>query len=518
MSKKKRQFFTIIILLVILAVSGISYVLLSKYQAKKDKQEAEKTQSEEKITLYSMKEEEITQIHFINSSHEMTLVKDGDLWKDSADPDFPVNQEYAQTMVEETGEMTASQLVVKDPEDLSQYQLDQPQFTVELTNQSGETRKLVIGEESMAAGGCYAYVDQADQIYVIASNITDNFDYTRNEMMEVPEAPTITAEYVTGYKLQSAKGRSFTAKYDETGAKFADVDGWDITGAYKMAVPGSGDALQTLFSGLGSMEATEGVEYRATDKLLKQYGLAEPAYIIDVDYDTVEGDDTADTTSDDQKEAEESQTRTAHHYQISVGSHNDQEDQYFVSIDGNDGIYLMSADTIDALVEINAFDYIYKPMHKPVMEQLQDIRFTYQGQEHQIQVTKKEVENGISEDGSTVYDYTILLDGKTELDEYAFQDVYSSVFNSLVYSKEQDNTIKGQGQKAQASMVIVTEKRKINLEFLPYDGNNFYRVEQDGNSNFLADINVVEKAMKQLLEVETVEEAKAKATQGPSGN
>ncbi len=517
MSKKKRQFFTIIILLVILAVSGVGYTLLSIHQAKKDKQEAEKTEPEESITLYSMKAEEITQIHFINSSHDMTLVKDGELWKDSADPDFPVNQEYAQTMAEETGELTASQLVVKDPEDLSQYQLDQPRFTVELTNQSGETRKLVIGEESVAAGGCYAYVDQADQVYVIASNITDNFVYTRNEMMEVPETPAITAEYVTGYKLQSAKGKSFIAKYDETGAKFADVDGWDITGAYQAAVPGSGDALQTLFSGLNSMEATEGVEYRATDKLLKQYGLAKPAYIIDVDYDTVEEDDTAESSTEDQEKTEESQIRTPHHYRISVGSHNDQEDHYFVSIDGSDGIYLMPSEAIDALVEINAFDYVYKPMHKPVMEQLQDIRFTYQGKEHEIKVTKKEVENGISEDGSTVYDYTILLDGKTEFDEYAFQDVYSSVFNSLVYSREQDNTIKGQGQKAQASMTIVTEKGKISLQFLPYDGNNFYRVEQDGNCNFLADINVVEKAMKQLLEVETVEEAKAKATQDPSG-
>ena len=517
MSKKKRQFITIILLLVILAVSGLGYVFLSKHQAKKDKQEAEKTESEESIPLYSMKAQEITRIHFINSSHEMTLVKEGDLWKDSADPDFPVNQEYAQTMAEEAGEMTASKLVVKDPEDLAQYQLDQPQYTVELTNQSGETRRLVIGEESIAAGGCYAYVDQADQIYVIASNITDNFTYTRNEMMEVPEAPAITAEYVTGFKLQPAKGKSFAAKYDETGAKFADIEGWDITGAYQTAVPGSGDALQTLFAGLNSMEAAEGVEYRATDKLLKQYGLAEPAYIIDVDYDTVEEDETTDTSSDEQKETQESQTRTPHHYRISVGSHNDQEDHYFVSIDGSDGIYLMSSETIDALVEINAFDYIYKPMHKPVMEQLQDIRFSYQGQEHEIKVSKKEVENGISEDGSTVYDYTILLDGKTELDEYAFQEVYSSVFNSLVYSREQDNTIKAQGQEAQASMTIVTEKRKMNLQFLPYDGNNFYRVGQDGSCNFLADINVVEKAMKQLLEVDTVEEAKAKATQDPYG-
>lgn len=517
MSKKKRQFFTIIILIVVLAVSGVAYMILSKHQTKQEKQDAEKEKQEtEQITLYSMKADEITQIHFINSSQDMTLVKTGDQWKDSADSNFPVNQEYAQDMAEEAGEMKASQLVVKDPEDLSQYQLDKPSYSIELTNQSGETRKLVVGEESAAAGGCYAYVDQADKVYVIASNLTDYFGYTRGEMMAVPEAPDITAEYVTGYKMQPAKGKAFVAKYDETKAEFADVDGWDLSGAYQATVPGSQDALQSFFAGLTSLEVTEGVEYHATSKLLKQYGLAEPAYVLDIDYDTVE-EDTEEDTDDNQEEKEDSQTRTPHHYRISVGSHNDQEDQYYVSIDGSDGIYLMSAESIDALVDINAFDYIYKPVHKAVMENLQDIRFTYQGQEHEIKVSKKEVENGISEDGSTVYDYTILLDEKTELDEYAFQDVYSSVFSNLVYSGERDNTIKGKGEEVQASMTIVTDKRKIDLHFLPYDGNNFYRVEQNGSCNFLVDINVVENAMKQLLSVDTVEEAKAKETQEPSG-
>lgn len=514
MSKKKRQVITILILVLVLAASGVGYAVLSKQQTKREKQEAEKEQEAEEITLYSMKEEEITQIYFKNSSQEMTLKKDGERWKDSTDADFPVNQEYVQEMAEEAGTLTASQLVVKDPENLSEYTLDKPLYTIELTNQSGEKKRLVIGEESVAAGGCYAYVDQAGPVYVIASNLTDYFDYTRNEMMEIPDSPAITAEYVTGFELKPAKGKAFAAKYSETEAEFSDVEGWDITKPYQKAVPGSKEALQTLFAGLTDLEPTEGVAYRSTPKLLQQYGLAEPQYVLDVDYDTVEGEESTDGS---QEESEASQTRTPHHYRISIGSQNDKEDHYFVSIDGSDGIYLMPVETIDALVDLDAFAYVYRQLHKPVMETLQEIRFTNnQGQEHQIKVSKKEVENGISEDGSTVYDYTILLDGKTELDEYSFQDVYASVFNGLIYSRERADATKGQDQKAQASMTIVTDKREYNLKFLPYDGNNFYRVEQDGICNFLVDINVVEQAMDQILSAETVEEAKAKETEPPT--
>lgn len=503
MSKKKKQLITIIVLLVVLAASGIGYTMLSKHQADKEKQDAADAQDTQEIKLYSMKAEEITQIRFINSNQDMTLVKKDGVWKDSADPDFPVNQEYVESMIDETGELTASQLVVENPEDLSQYELDQPPYSVEITNQSGEIKKLVIGMESIAAGGCYAYVDQADKIYVIASNITDYLDYTHGEMMEVPEAPDITAEYVTGYDLTSAKGKSFAAKYHETKAEYADVDGWDITRAYGITMPGSKDSLQTLFGGLTNMKSSEGVAYHATPELLKQYGLSDPAYILDVDYYTVEEEDTEDLSEEDTENKE--QTKTDHHYQISIGAKNDQEDQYYVSVDGVDGIYLMSAETIDALVEINAFDYVSRPLHTPTMETLQSIEFTYQGQKHEIKVTKKEVENGISEDGSPVYDYTIMSDGK-EIGEQEFQSAYSSIFGNLIYSKEIDNKIKGKGQKAQADMTVVTDQRKVTFRFLPYDGNNFYRVEQDGKCYLLVDINVVENAMEQLLAMKTVED------------
>ncbi len=503
MSKKKRQFITVIVLFVVLAASGIGYFAASKYQAGKEKEE---TETSEEIQLLSMKAEDITKIRFINEWQDMTLVRDGDVWQDSSDAKFPVNQEYVQVMLEDVMELTATQLVVENPEDLAQYELEKPNYQIEITDQSGATKLLAIGQESVAAGGCYAYVDQADKVYTIASNLTGDFSYTRNEMMAVPEAPDITAEYVTGYALRSAKGKSFVARYDAAKAEYTDVDGWDITKAYKNTVAGSGEALQNLFSGLTNLEATEGVAYQSNQKLLKQYGLSDPAYVLDVDYYTVEESDSEEEDASEDTIQEED--KTYHHYQLSIGALNDTEDQYYVAIDGSEGIYLMSTETLDALVDINAFDYVSKPMYALEMETLQSIQFEYQGKQHQIKVSKKEVENAISEDGSIVYDYTILLDG-TELDENAFKTACSSVFSSLIYSGEVSNTLKGKGKKAQASMTITTDQRKIALQFLPYDGNNFYRVENNGTCEFLADINVVSSAMDQLLSVTTAEAAKA---------
>lgn len=515
MSKQKRQLITILSLCLLLVIAGIGYVMASKYQ--KGKEQADKAEETKEIELYSLQREDITKLRFVNASHEMVLVKEGDIWKDESDAAFPVNQEYVEAMLDDTAAMSATKLVVEHPKDIKQYELETPNYTIELTDKNGESKVLVIGMESAAAEGCYAYVDQADKIYVIPSNITGDFDYTRNQMMEVPEAPEINAEYVTAYSVKPAEGKAFAAGYDDKKAEYSDVDGWDISGAYAKTVPGSKEALQGLFGGLASMQPSEGVAYQATEKLLKQYGLAKPSYVIEVDYYTVEGEKTDGAESPAEATptpAPEEQKKTEHYYRLSVGAMDDTEENYYVSVDGSEGIYKMPVDTINALTEINAFDYVSKTMHKAQAESLQSISFTYQGKAHEIKVTKKEVENGISEDGSPVYDYTILLDGTTELDEHAFLADYSSIFSSLVYSREIGNEMKGadKGTEPAETMKIITDSSTTELEFIPYDGKNFYEVMTSHGKNsysFLADINVVENAMKQLLDIKTLEEAKA---------
>lgn len=509
MSKQKKQWITILSLCLVLILAGVGYIAASKYQQSKEKTEESEETGE--IKLYSLKAEDITKLRFANASHEMTLVKEEDIWKDASDADFPVNQEYVDAMLDDVAALTATKLVVENPKDLEQYELKTPKYTIELTDKNGETKTLMIGMESAAAEGCYAYVDKADKIYTIASNITGDFDYSRNQMMTVPETPEISAEYVTYYSLKPDKGKEFTARYSEKNAEYSDMEGWDLIGPYDSTVPGSQEALQGLFAGLANMASSEGVAYHSTDELLKKYGLKTPACVLEVDYYTLEG---GEVSEDGSTPAPEEQKKIEHHYRLSIGAKDDTEENYYVSVDGHDGIYLMSAETLDALMDVNAFDYVYKNMHKPQMEQLQNISFTYQGKPHEITVTKKEVKDGISEDGSPVYDYTIILDGKTELDEHSFIPDYNSIFESLVYSKEIPALKKK--DLLSGDMKIVTEQGTIELEFSAYDKNNFYEVSATHGKEhyyFLADINVVDHAMEQLLSMKTLEEAKAEEAQ-----
>lgn len=493
MSKKGRQWVTIVGLCVLLIAAGIGYYAASVHQKNKSKQETAETDD---IILYSMEKETISEIHLTNTSMDLTLKKKDGQWVDASDAEFPVNQDNVNSILSTVSEVRASKLVVENPDDLAQYDLEKPTYLVEIKSQDGQTQTLAVGLESIAAEGCYAYVGTASKIYTVASTITDDLSYTRGQMMTMPEALDITASYVTGFSMKAAKGKSFEAVYDKKNAKFADVDGWDITKPYCTAVAGDKEALESLFGGLSSLECVEGVEYQSTRKLLKQYGLLNPAYQLIVNYYTVE--EETDGSEETEDSAESEGKKTAHKLQLSVGAKDDTEENYYVSIAGQKGIYLMSVDTIDALVQINAFDYVSKYIHRADLEAVKRISITKQGKTHVITISRKVIEDAIAQDGGTAYNYTIKLDGK-KVDSNTFQDTYASVFGDLTYHSEINAKKAVANEKADAVMTIETESRKTTVRFLPYDKNHFYRVEMDGQSAFLVDINVVNNTIKELL-------------------
>ncbi len=494
MSKKTRQWVTILGLFVLLVAAGVGYYAASVHQNKKEKQEAK---DEDQITLYAMEQDQICKIHLKTKDRDVTYAKEDSIWKDTSDKNYPVNQDYISDMLNSLATVSASKLVVENPTDLSEYQLDTPAYQIELEDSQGNKNSLAIGLESVAAEGYYAYAGNADKIYTISSNTTDALDYTWGQMMELPEEPDITAAYVTAYSVTPKKGKAFEAVYNEKRAEYKDYDGWDIKKAYAKTMPGSSEALQGLFGGLSSLTCQDGVSYQATKKEKQKYGLDQPAYTIDVSYYTVESDEdgTTDSTSTDETE----QKKTEHVYKLYVGSLDSSKENYYVSVEGEKGIYRMSADTIDGLVKIDAFSMLYQKPYAAKVDTLQKIVLTQNGKKHTITFRKEEVKDAIKEDDeSTVYNYYVKLDG-VDVDQEAFRNTYTSVFGDLLYRGEISNKVKTTDNTPVESIKIQTDDRVLTMKFLPYDGVNFYRIEVDGQCQFLVDKNVADAVFTKLL-------------------
>ena len=257
MTKQKKQTITILVLLLLLILLGGAYLFAGNYQKSKEKKESSATKS---VSLYKFKENDITKLHYKNSNANITFVKEKNTWKLENDRDFPVDQSKVKTMVSDMAAVTASRQITKDCNDLSEYALDSPSLVIELTDKNGKTESISYGLESAAAEGCYAYTgDNTKEVYVVPSNVTDDFSYTQAQLMTLPDTPDISAQYVTSYEVDKKKGTNFLATYDNKKAKYKDIYGWDITKAYDQTVAGDEDGLQTVFSTLSGLEYTEGV-------------------------------------------------------------------------------------------------------------------------------------------------------------------------------------------------------------------------------------------------------------------
>ena len=81
---------------------------------------------EPEITLYSLKADNLVSMHVVSDKADMTYTKENGVWKDAKDNQYPIDQEKINDILDDVAEVKASKLVVTDPEDISQYQLDKP--------------------------------------------------------------------------------------------------------------------------------------------------------------------------------------------------------------------------------------------------------------------------------------------------------------------------------------------------------------------------------------------------------
>lgn len=492
MSKSKKQMLTLLglVALVILATAG--YLAASKIQKSKDKNES--VEETEQIPIYSLNEEEVAKIHVKSESLDATYVKEDGIWVDEADKEFPVDQEKVAEMVSQTASVSATKELDLGDRELKEFQLDNPQYQIELTDASGKIHSLLIGLESVAAEGFYASTDQnSKKVYVVSSTISEAMEYTRNQMMKLPDSPEITAEYVTAYEVTSTTHKPFCAVYQANQSEYKDYDGWDITKSiYKKTKPGDKESLLQLFAGLSSLTFSEGVTYKSTKSELKKYGLDKPAYTIDVSYYTVKGQEQE---QNEQKQEIKEEDKEEHVFKLNVGNLSSDENNFYVQIDGEKGVYLMPLETIHGLVNIEPFAYVKKKVYNANINTVQSLEITKDGKKHIFDITKEEYEDAIPVDGVPVYKYFVKMDNK-DVDGNTFKTTFENVFNSLVYSGERTKEVKG---KSEIAIKVKTDDRTLNIEFLPYDGVNFYQAKVDGQNDFLVDINVVKNTVDKLL-------------------
>lgn len=174
--KKRNK--TMISLLVILVVLLLLYFIIGKMQKNSKDEVAEKT-------TYATEAKDVVSIKYSDGTKEMSFVKNDDVWQYEADGAIALDQSLMESMVSSFSSIKAEKEITK-PDALSDYGLEESAYTIELTDTSGKTTSIYIGND---VDGSYYYltVDEKTVVYTASSSVVDAMKFDIEALKEVEE-------------------------------------------------------------------------------------------------------------------------------------------------------------------------------------------------------------------------------------------------------------------------------------------------------------------------------------------
>lgn len=287
MKKKSVNLITAVGVLVVL--SG-AYVGVKAYVAKQEAADTESAE-EENPEIISIASADVKSIKFVIDKKEVTFEKDGDSWVKSDETGFPVDQGKIDTLVSSLNSIKAER-TLENVEDASEYELDQPENTITVTTEDGETTVIQLGMENDSTSQEYIDLNEdSSTVYVVSNSTFSSFKGTLYDFAKSGVFPTVDSSTVSKVSVEG-KDSSYVVEKDENNF-------WNITDDGETEKADSAKAT-SLASALSSMAYASYVNYNCAEDELSQYGLDKPYAEITVDYqEKVEKEST-----DDENEAE----------------------------------------------------------------------------------------------------------------------------------------------------------------------------------------------------------------------
>lgn len=244
MEKKKKMLLPMLLILLLLVL--VLALLQRHNQQQEEEQEAEKEAS----TIYITDIAEIDSISYRTGDNEFTFEKEGDSWIYKQDPDFPLAQSYPEQIASTYGKLTA-QRELEDGDELEDYGLTEPAYTIRLTDPDGNETGLKIG--NAVDDAYYLLNESTEKIYTVSSTAATVLQHTLEEMAQLDNYPNIGSGNL---KKEVITRGGETTTYDSEN----EDDAKNIA-----AVAG----------GLGAVTLSSAADYSVEDKDLAGFGLDE---------------------------------------------------------------------------------------------------------------------------------------------------------------------------------------------------------------------------------------------------
>ena len=214
-----------------------------------------------------------------------------------------MNQDTVQSTADAIRQMEAVR-ELENPDQLSDYGLDKPSYTIQFQDNDGVTTEILIGNG--AGENYYATVGDSGKVYTISSGFQDYLQFDLTNLVQYDTVPSIGSGNLKSVAI--AENGTDTVYEDD-------------------------DQVGELAGGFGTLSLTDCVNYHASAEDLAEYGLDESQRI------------TAKAVYTDSSDKEQSFT-------VYLGKTDDAGENRYVMVEGSDMVYRISETVAQNMISI----------------------------------------------------------------------------------------------------------------------------------------------------------------------
>lgn len=493
MKKKTVKLVSAVVVLGVLcaAYEGVNFYVTSQ-------EEKETEENDTSVDLVSLEADDITAVSFTADQNKVEFDKKDDSWTEKSDANFPVNQDTVDSAVKGVASLTADQ-EISDVEDMSQYDLDNPQNTITLTTADGDT-SLQIGMESSNNQYYVKKEDDDKNVYLVSSSSIEPFMGTLYDFAESGTFPSVTSATITDVKVDKENGYELTQD--------ADNLFWNVSDG-KTTEKADTTKAGTVTSAVGSLAYDKFVDYNCTDD--SKYGFDDPYAVITVKYteeEAVESDedseestdaDTEESTTDeaaadtsedadasDEDSSEDKQETQTVEKTLTIYVGDETGDDRYVKVDDSKEVYTITKDSLTDILDSTVSDFYNLTVSYVSSNDLDSLEVQSADGDHTINIVtetvKAEDEDTTDDTDSDTTDSDTTDESSTETSDESSTDTDSSDESSSDDEEETTTTTyKLDGEDLDEStfttfynkLINMTAQERLTEEYTP-EGNPAY--------------------------------------------
>ena len=470
MKKKTVKLVSAVVVLGVLcaAYEGVNFYVTSQ-------EEKETEENDTSVDLVSLEADDITAVSFTADQNKVEFDKKDDSWTEKSDANFPVNQDTVDSAVKGVASLTADQ-EISDVEDMSQYDLDNPQNTITLTTADGDT-SLQIGMESSNNQYYVKKEDDDKNVYLVSSSSIEPFMGTLYDFAESGTFPSVTSATITDVKVD--KENSYELTQD------ADNLFWNVSDG-KTTEKADTTKAGTVTSAIGSLAYDKFVDYNCTDD--SKYGFDDPYAVITVKYteeEAVESDedseestdaDTEESTTDetaadtsedadasDEDSSEDEQETQTVEKTLTIYVGDETGDDRYVKVDDSKEVYTITKDSLTDILDSTMSDFYNLSVSYVSVNDLDSLEVQSADGDHTINIVTETVK-AEDEDTTDDTDSDTTDESSTETSDESSTDTDSSDESSSDDEEETTTTTyKLDGEDLDESTFTTFYNKLINM-------------------------------------------------------